>query len=122
MTTDLHPVNLDKECELTVFRLVQESLTNISKYAKARQVWVNLEPKGDWVHVSVRDDGCGFHAHTVPARHQDLIGMRVRVESHAGRLDIVSSPGQGTHIRAQLPCKAQSEGESCETEDTVARG
>jgi signal transduction histidine kinase len=122
VTTNLQPVRLDKDCELTVFRLVQESLTNISKYAKARRVWVSLEAQGEWVQVSVRDDGCGFHAHTVPARHHGLIGMRVRVESHAGRLEIVSSPGQGTHIRAQLPCKAQSEGESCETEGTVAGG
>ncbi|MDP2251206.1 MAG: histidine kinase [Hydrogenophaga sp.] len=122
VTTRLKPVNLDKECELTVFRLVQESLTNISKYAKARRVWVELEGQGDWVHVSVRDDGCGFHAHTVPARHHGLIGMRVRVESHAGRLAIVSSPGHGTHIRAELPCKAQTEGESCETGPPATQG
>lgn len=111
VNTRLEPVRLDKECELTVFRLVQESLTNISKYAKAKQVWVALEAQGDWVHVSVRDDGCGFHAHTVPARHHGLIGMRVRVESHTGRLAIVSSPGQGTHIRAELPCKANTDGD-----------
>ena len=51
-----------------------------------------------------------------------VMGMRVRVESHAGRLDIVSSPGQGTHIKAALPCKAQTEGEACETEHTTAQG
>jgi signal transduction histidine kinase len=74
------------------------------------------------VQVGVRDDGCGFHAHTVPARHHGLIGMRVRVESHAGRLDIDSSPGQGTHIQAALPCKAQAEGEACDPEQPVAQG
>lgn len=112
---ELQPVNLDKECELTVFRLVQESLTNISKYARARQVWVGLEPRGDWVRVNVRDDGCGFNADNVPARHHGLIGMRVRVESHAGHLTIHSSPGQGTHIVAELPCKAQT-GDPTETD------
>ena len=123
VTTDLQPVNLDKECELTVFRLVQESLTNISKYAKARQVWVGLEADGDWVRVGVRDDGCGFHAHAVPARHHGLIGMRVRVESHAGRLEIISSPGQGTRIRAELPCKAPGEkGEACDPGEPTAQG
>lgn len=106
--TALQAVSLDKECELTVYRLVQESLTNISKYARARQVWVSLEPRGDWVRVTVRDDGCGFNADNVPARHHGLIGMRVRVESHAGQLSIHSSPGQGTHIAAELPCKAQT--------------
>lgn len=108
VTTDLEPVSLDKECELTVFRMVQESLTNISKYAKARQVWVSLQADGDWVYVGVRDDGCGFHPHSVPARHHGLLGMRVRVESHTGRLNIVSSPGQGTYIQAELLCKAQT--------------
>lgn len=123
VTTDLQPVDLDKECELTVFRLVQESLTNISKYAKARQVWVGLEADGDWVRVGVRDDGCGFHAHAVPARHHGLIGMRVRVESHAGRLEIISSPGQGTRIRAELPCKAPGEkGEACDPGEPTAQG
>lgn len=122
ITTNLEPVSLDKECELTVFRLVQESLTNISKYAKARHVWVSLEADGDWVRVGVRDDGCGFHTHSVPARHHGLVGMRVRVESHAGRLDIVSSPGQGTRIRADLPCKAQTEDETCDTGEPTVQG
>ncbi len=122
VSTDLESVSLDKECELTVFRLVQESITNISKYARARHVWVRLEAMDDWVRVGVRDDGCGFHANSVPASHHGLIGMRVRVESHAGRLEIDSSPGQGTHIRAELPCKAQTEGESCEPAEPVAQG
>ncbi len=119
--TDMETVSLDKDCELTVFRLVQESLTNISKYAQARQVTVQLEPKGNWVRVSVLDDGCGFHTHAVPARHHGLIGMRVRVESHEGRLSIKSRPGQGTHIVAELPCKAQAVGEGCESGDSPLR-
>ncbi|PZO16436.1 MAG: hypothetical protein DCF26_11635 [Burkholderiales bacterium] len=111
VTTDLQTVSLDKECELTVFRLVQESLTNISKYAQAQQVWVSLEGRGEWVRVSVRDNGCGFDAHAVPTRRHGLIGMRVRVESHAGHLSINSSAGRGTHIVAELPCMAQTEGD-----------
>ncbi|MDP3809541.1 MAG: histidine kinase [Hydrogenophaga sp.] len=121
ITAELQAVCLDKECELTVFRLVQESLTNISKYAQARQVTVRLEPQGNWVRVSVQDDGCGFHAHAVPARHHGLIGMRVRVESHAGHLTITSSPGKGTHIVAELPCKAQSEAQPCEPQEPALR-
>lgn len=121
ITAELQAVCLDKESELTVFRLVQESLTNISKYAQARQVTVRLEPQGDWVRVSVQDDGCGFHAHTVPARHHGLIGMRVRVESHAGHLTITSRPGKGTHIVAELPCKAQSEAQPCEPQEPALR-
>ncbi len=52
----------------------------------------------------------------------DLLGLVSALEVMCQDAAIVSSPGQGTHIRAELPCKAQSEGESCETEETVARG
>lgn len=107
----LQPVQLDKEAELTVYRLVQESLTNISKYAKAREVIVNLEPAGstpnETVQVTVRDDGLGFNIAAVPAGHHGLLGMRVRVESHAGTLTIDSAPGHGTVVRAALPVSGQ---------------
>ena len=107
----LQPVQLDKEAELTVYRLVQESLTNISKYAKAREVIVNLEPAGsppdETAQVTVRDDGLGFNIAAVPAGHHGLLGMRVRVESHAGTLTIDSAPGRGTVVRAALPVSGQ---------------
>jgi signal transduction histidine kinase len=106
VTHALSPVLLDKESELTVYRLVQESLTNISKYAKARQVWVNLEQRERHAVVTVRDDGAGFRVDGVGAGHHGLSGMRVRVESHAGRLSIASVPGQGTRICAELPMRA----------------
>lgn len=103
----LSAVSLDKESELTVYRLVQESLTNISKYARARHVWVNLEPRDNRAVVTVRDDGKGFEVNDVGAGHHGLTGMRVRVEAHAGRLTIASSPGQGTRISAELPLRTK---------------
>ena len=99
----LESVQLDKDAELTVYRLVQESLTNISKYAQAREVVVNLEMDGQHARVTVRDNGRGFDTTAVPSGHHGLLGMRVRVESHAGTLTIESAPGRGTLIRAALP-------------------
>jgi len=103
----LQPVQLNREAELTVYRLVQESLTNISKYAKAHEVVVSLAPAGrppvETVQVTVKDDGLGFSVASVPAGHHGLLGMRVRVESHAGSLKIDSEPGRGTVVRAVLP-------------------
>jgi signal transduction histidine kinase len=55
--TRLSAVDLDKDAELTVYRLVQESLTNVRKYAQARHVWVELDQIDQWVRVSVHDDG-----------------------------------------------------------------
>jgi signal transduction histidine kinase len=104
--TRFSPVALDKDSELTVYRLVQESLTNVRKYAQARHVWVTLDQAGPRVRVSVRDDGRGFDVDAVPTGHHGLLGMRVRVESHAGRLDIASAPAKGTHVSAELPALA----------------
>ena len=102
---ELEPVELDREAELTVYRLVQESLTNISKYAGARHVWVSLARHDKVARITVRDDGRGFDVTKVPAGHHGLLGMRVRVESHAGQLGVVSGPGQGTRVSAELPLK-----------------
>lgn len=102
----LSPVDLSKDAELTVYRLVQESLTNVSKYARAQQVWVELAQTGPWVRISVRDDGCGFDTDAVAPGHHGLLGMRVRVESHAGKLEIISAPDLGTRVDAELPAQA----------------
>lgn len=101
----LSPVPLDKESELTVYRLVQESLTNISKYARASNVWVTLEQRANRAVVTVRDNGRGFRVDEVGAGHHGLSGMRVRVEAHSGRLTIASGPAQGTRISAELPIR-----------------
>ena len=99
----LEAVELDRDAELTVYRVVQESLTNISKYAQARHAWVSLMRQEGQARVLVRDDGRGFDVNRVPAGHHGLLGMRVRVESHAGSLSITSSPGQGTRVSVEIP-------------------
>jgi signal transduction histidine kinase len=99
----LSPVNVDRNAELTLYRIAQESLTNVGKYAQCTQVDVRLEQNGSLVQLQVRDDGQGFQPDKVgPGRH-GLMGMRVRLESHGGRLVIHSAPGRGTHITAELP-------------------
>lgn len=105
VNTQLAPVALDKDAELTVYRLVQESLTNVQKYAKAHAVHVVLEQEGDTVRVSVQDDGRGFDIDSVPSGHHGLLGMRVRVESHAGQLNIRSNARDGTRVEAELPAR-----------------
>lgn len=104
--TQLAPVHLGKDAELTVYRLVQESLTNVQKYAHARRVSVELVQEGSTVRVSVRDDGKGFDIDSVPAGHHGLLGMRVRVESHSGQLHVHSAAHQGTRVDAELPAQA----------------
>ena len=99
----LHAVQLEPASEIVVYRLVQEAVTNISKYAKARNVWLSLRAHGDEVEVSVRDDGVGFDPRAQPRSTYGLMGMRFRVEVEGGSLRVVSAPGQGALIQVTLP-------------------
>jgi len=101
--TALAPVELGGSAQLTVYRLVQESLTNMSKYAKATHADITLRNNDDHVIIEVSDDGQGFDTDKVAATSHGLAGMRHRVEAAGGQLFIESSPGKGTHIRANLP-------------------
>jgi signal transduction histidine kinase len=99
----LAPVQLKPSAELVVYRLVQEAMTNISKYAQARNVWVELATGAYQVSISVRDDGIGFDATAKTSSAYGLVGMRFRVEAEGGTLQILSAPGKGAHLRATLP-------------------
>ena len=99
----LEPVALRAEAELTVYRLIQEAFTNISKYAQADTVQVALQVRAGMAEVSVTDDGIGFDPATQNASAHGLLGMRYRVEAAGGALTVISAPGQGTTVRATLP-------------------
>ena len=100
---NLEAVDLDEERQLTVYRTVQESLTNVGKYAEARQVDISLRAYPNHVEVEVRDDGRGFDVKALPPSTHGLAGMRHRVEAAGGRLVLRSRPGRGTDILATLP-------------------
>ncbi len=99
----LAPVPLDPRAELVLYRVVQESVTNITKYAQARQVWISLAPEGREVALTVRDDGVGFDSGQSRRSAFGLLGMRYRVEAEGGTLAVRSAPGQGTQVRVCLP-------------------
>jgi len=99
----LVPVRIDAAAELTVYRLVQEAITNISKHAQARHVRVSMAARDGRVEVTVRDDGVGFDASAPPRSAFGLVGMRFRVEAAGGTLAVASSPGRGTQLTLALP-------------------
>ena len=101
--TSLEPVQLPDAAQLTVYRMVQEALTNIGKYAKASKVLVSVHGYPTHVAVQVRDDGVGFDPGTVRPTSHGLAGMRHRVEAAGGRLTLTSRPGNGTLLSAVLP-------------------
>ncbi len=103
VTTTIVELPLDDAGKLTVYRLVQEALTNVAKYASATSVHVNVAPRDGWAEVEVRDDGVGFDPAAARATAHGLAGMRFRVQSGRGELKIRSKRGQGTTIQARLP-------------------
>ena len=99
----LEPVVLDESNQLTVYRMVQESLSNISKYAQATEASIVMKNYANHVVVEVSDNGKGFDTqHARPSTH-GLAGMRHRVEAAKGKLTVSSSAGQGTRLSAVLP-------------------
>ena len=101
--SELATVALRPEAELTVYRLIQEAFTNISKYAQAKRVQVSLQVRDGVAEVSVTDDGIGFDPSTQKTSAHGLVGMRYRVEAGGGELTVHSAPGQGTRVSATLP-------------------
>jgi signal transduction histidine kinase len=105
----LKAVNLSPASQLVAYRLVQASLTNIAKHAKATQVWLSMTGHEGSVEVAVRDDGSGFDTAALPRSAYGLVGMRYRVEAEHGTLAVESAPGLGTLIRMTLPAAAATE-------------
>jgi signal transduction histidine kinase len=101
---ELESVQLKPSTELTVYRLVQEALTNVAKYAQARNVTIRMRGNSQDVEISVRDDGQGFDTNVTRPSSHGLLGMRYRVEAEGGQMHIDATPGKGTHIHASLPC------------------
>ena len=106
ISTNLEHVELGGSSQLTVYRLVQESLTNMGKYAEATQARITLEDFDGYISIDVTDDGKGFNTLAVGAGSHGLAGMRHRVEAAGGKLTVISTEGQGTRISAVLPKSA----------------
>lgn len=99
---ELEPVALSASAELMVYRVVQEALTNIARYAKASQVTVSLRENTHQMQLGVSDNGQGFDTLAKRSSAYGLLGMRFRVEAEGGTLSVVSSPGGGTRILASM--------------------
>jgi two-component system sensor histidine kinase UhpB len=109
-------IDLQGELGITLYRVVQECLTNISRHAGARAVQISIArlppiPGQDTGHLelAVRDDGCGFDER-ITGRGFGLLGIRERLRALGGSCRIDSASGRGTSIVAQLPFPAPNTG------------
>jgi signal transduction histidine kinase len=101
--THLEEADIDDSTQLTVYRVVQESLNNASKYAQASDTRIVLLNCGSEILMTVRDNGKGFDTAALGTSSHGLAGMRHRVESCGGEFTVNSELGGGTLIAAVLP-------------------
>lgn len=108
--TELAPLRLDGNAEITAYRLVQECLTNIARHAGASQVHILLDTldngAGPCARLRVSDNGRGFEVGRARCGSHGLLGMRYRVEAAGGTWQLRSAPGRGTQVEAHLPLRA----------------
>lgn len=95
---------LPGDLETAIYRIIQETLTNIARHAQAKSASILVERHGDMVRAIVEDDGIGFDTNANQGeRHLGLLGMRERAELLNGTVAIESSPEHGTSVFIEIP-------------------
>jgi two-component system, NarL family, sensor histidine kinase UhpB len=89
-------------CETVLFRIAQESLTNVARHAHTQQVSISLQQEQKIFRLYIHDDGCGYDTSSFHTG-LGLLGMRQRVTAVGGTLTITSHPGHGTTVEALVP-------------------
>ena len=93
--------SLPEPAALALYRVAQETLSNIARHAGAKQVWLSLQQEADRLVLQIQDDGFGFDEQTVQPG-LGLRSMRERLTNLGGDFHLQSAPGQGTTIRASI--------------------
>jgi signal transduction histidine kinase len=99
---------LEEGAELAVYRIAQEALTNASRHAQAKTIVLTLATDERTLTLEVRDDGLGFDTGDRRDRALGLVSMRERALALGGRLEVQSTPGQGTTVRLVCPLAERS--------------
>jgi signal transduction histidine kinase len=100
------PAALPHELTLCLFRIVQEAVRNAIKHSDGRAVIVRLQGDRDQLVLTINDDGKGFDIAKVWGRGLGLISMQERLDALGGTLEILSKPGEGTHVKATVALRA----------------
>ncbi|MBE3575733.1 MAG: sensor histidine kinase [Firmicutes bacterium] len=114
---ELGEQRLPPSVEVACFRIVQEALTNILKYAQATQVRVQLRSDGDALVLEIADNGVGFDPASLVAQRRrggrclGLLGIQERAALLGGKATIDSAPGRGTRLNVLLPLKGGAPGQ-----------
>ncbi len=95
--------------KITLYRVLQEALTNIVKHAAAQQVWADLTVEDRTINLTIQDNGRGFEVGKNPSNGIGITGLRERMTLAGGKFNITSNPVRGTIVLAQFPLPAISE-------------
>ena len=99
---------LDKSKELMIYRIVQEQLNNITKYACADKALIQLREADGHLFLKVSDNGVGFDPSQLGKRGIGLRNIKSRLEFYCGTLNIISAPGEGCTLEISVPVHAQT--------------
>jgi signal transduction histidine kinase len=94
--------NFPHAYETALFRIAQESLTNIARHARTQKAEILLKQDRQSIHLRISDQGCGYDPATIH-KGSGIVGMRERAELLKGRLLLHTQPGHGTAIEAIIP-------------------
>jgi len=97
---------LTEEALIALYRIVQEALTNVARYAQASTVDITVKQDHCCCQLEINDDGLGFDASANRGKSFGLLGMQERVEQLGGEFSIDTAPGKGTRIKVQIPTPA----------------
>ncbi len=107
--SDAHPKSVERDIGLFLYRSTKECLTNIVKHAQAHSIKINIIREGDYIRITIEDDGVGFDTSILKSLTQSvgfgLFSIRERIEYIGGNLLIESESGKGTKIIMSVPLK-----------------
>lgn len=95
------------EIETTAYRIVQESLTNVARHARATRARFEVRQRDGWLEIEIEDDGVGFDPESALAKNRGLSGMRERAGLVGGTFQIDSQKGKGTRKIVRLPLQEE---------------
>ena len=96
----------DYSLETTLFRLIQEAISNARKHARVSRALVKMENRQEGLTLLIQDEGCGFDPTAASSSEQDsygILGMSERAALLGGKMRIISAPGSGTQVIVELP-------------------
>ena len=104
--SSLENINLDEQETTALFRIVQETLTNVVRHAEATEVRVQLRKEANTYVLNVEDNGKGITKNNIDdKRSLGLLGMRERTLALGGRIDVEGHTGRGTKVTVEIPFK-----------------